>query len=1161
MTEFVHLRVHSEYSLSDGLVRPKALAARCAELGIPAVALTDVCNFYGLVKFHKAAVGEGVKPIFGADLHIVDSLEDGDSYLLSLLVMNAEGYGNLTRLISRAYREGQGVEGARVLRGWLDGAVDGLLALSGGLAGDVGKALHTGRRSQAREQLQGWQDLFPGRFYLELQRTGRSGEEDYLHAAVELALEAEVPVVATNEVCFLHASEFEAHEARVCIADHRVLDDPRRPRRYSEQQYLRSPEEMAELFADIPEAIANTVAIAQRCSMVLELGRVCLPDYPIPEGMTLDEFFRRTSEQGLERRLTTIAASRGIDVNELRGPYRERLDFEIDVILSMGFPGYFLIVMDFIRWAKERDIPVGPGRGSGAGSLVAYALEITDLDPIEYELLFERFLNPDRVSMPDFDIDFCMERRDEVIDYVAERYGRDAVSQIVTFGTLAAKAVVRDVARVQGKSYGLGDRLSKMIPFEVGMTLDKALNQEEALQQFLRDDDEAQEIWDMAVQLEGVTRGVGKHAGGVVIAPSELTDFSPLYCDADGAGLVTQFDKNDVEDAGLVKFDFLGLRTLTIIDWALDIINDRRRAQGEPDLDINAIPLKDQQTFVLLQSAETTAVFQLESRGMKELISRVRPDCFEDIVALVALFRPGPLQSGMVDNFIERKHGREEVSYPDPQYQHPSLEPILSPTYGIILYQEQVMQIAQVLAGYTLGGADLLRRAMGKKKPEEMAKQRSVFADGAAGRGVDADLATKLFDLVEKFAGYGFNKSHSAAYALVSYQTAWLKAHHPAAFMAAVMSSELDNTDKIVTLIEECRRMELKLRLPDVNEGRYMFTVSEDGEIVYGLGAIKGLGEGPVEQILAARDSGGPFTDLFDFCARTDPRKLNRRALEALIRSGAFDRLDTDRWVLFSAIDAALRAAEQNAANREAGMSDLFGETVQASRSADNPYEELAAVRPWTDRERLQGERDTLGLYVTGHPIDECEDEIRRFAPQRIADLRPDGRGNCRVAGLVIGVRTMKTARGSMGVFVLDDRSARIEATAYSEVYQQYRELLVKDRIVIIEGRLAQDDRSGEPVMRVSQVRSLAEERARYASGLRIDVAEREANDSLRDFLRRVLSATPGECPVSLRYHQGAQSATLMLGQRWRVAPSEDLLEELRRELGRDRVRLLFDAA
>jgi DNA polymerase-3 subunit alpha len=1152
--------VHSEYSLSDGLVRPKALAARCAELGMPAVALTDNCNFYGLVKFHKAAVAAGVKPIFGADLQVIDGGDEGDSYLLSLLVMNQQGYGNLTRLISRAYREGQGLDGPRLHREWLEGHSDGLLALSGGLAGDVGRALNNGREVLARERLEAWQALFPDRFYVELQRTGREGEEDYLHAAVALAADCDVPVVATNDVRFLHASEFEAHEARVCIAEHRVLDDPRRPRRYSEDQYLRSPEEMAELFADVPEALANSVAIAQRCSLVLELGRVFLPEYPVPEGMTLEEFFRHAAEEGLEKRLSGLARARGTTADELRPAYRERLDFEIDVILSMGFPGYFLIVMDFIRWAKEREIPVGPGRGSGAGSLVAYALEITDLDPIEYELLFERFLNPDRVSMPDFDVDFCMERRDEVIEYVAQRYGREAVSQIITFGTLAAKAVVRDVARVQGKSYGLGDRLSKMIPFEVGMTLQKAYDDEEVLQQFLRDDEEAQEIWDMAVQLEGLTRGVGKHAGGVVIAPSELTDFSPLYCDAEGGGLVTQFDKNDVEDAGLVKFDFLGLRTLTIIDWALKIINGIRASRGEDKLDINAIPLDDAATFELLKSAETTAVFQLESRGMKELISRLRPDCFEDIVALVALFRPGPLQSGMVDNFIDRKHGREVVSYPDPEYQHPSLEPILAPTYGIILYQEQVMQIAQVLAGYTLGGADLLRRAMGKKKPEEMAKQRSVFAAGAAERGVDADLATKLFDLVEKFAGYGFNKSHSAAYALVSYQTAWLKAHHPAAFMAAVMSSELDNTDKIVTLIEECRRMGLSVRLPDVNEGHYMFTVSEEGEIVYGLGAIKGLGEGPVEQILAAREE-GPFHDLFDFCARTDPRKLNRKALEALIRSGAFDSQGTERWVLFAAIDAALRAAEQNAANRDAGMSDLFGETVQASRSDEDPYAELAPVRPWTDRERLQGERDTLGLYVTGHPIDDCEDELRRFAPQRIADLRTDSRGNCRVAGLIISVRAMKTARGSMGVFVLDDRSARIEATAYSEVYQQYRDLLVKDRIVIAEGRLAQDDRTGAAVMRVAELRSLEEERARHASGLRIDVAGDEADDRLRDFLRRVLSATPGECPVSLRYHQGEQSATLLLGQRWRVAPSEDLLEELRRELGRDRVRLLFEAA
>ncbi|MFT7289544.1 MAG: DNA polymerase-3 subunit alpha, partial [Halieaceae bacterium] len=838
--EFVHLRVHSEYSLSDGLVRVKALAARVAELGMPAVAVTDNCNFYGLVKFHKAAIAAGLKPLFGADIMVREAGEGDDAYPLCLLVMNSTGYGNLTRLISRAYTEGQSVDGPRLRPEWLTGATDGLLALSAGSAGSVGKALLNDRAALAEQRLSAWMELFPDRFYLELQRTGRDGDEEHVHAAVALAGRSNCPVVATNDVRFLSTQEYEAHEARVCIAESRTLDDPRRQRRYSAQQYLRTASEMQVLFSDIPEALANTVAIARRCSMSLELGRVFLPEYPVPEGMTMEVFFRETAHGGLTQRLPAICAKQAEEPEPLEKRYRERLDFELDTILEMGFPGYFLIVMDFIRWAKDREIPVGPGRGSGAGSLVAYSLSITDIDPLQYELLFERFLNPDRVSMPDFDVDFCMERRDEVIDYVADRYGRNAVSQIITFGTLAAKAVVRDVARVQGKSYGLGDRLSKMIPFEVGMTLENALQQEDALQQFLADDGDAQEIWDMAVQLEGITRNVGKHAGGVVIAPSELTDFSPLYCDGDGGSVVTQFDKNDVEDAGLVKFDFLGLRTLTIIDWAQRMINVRRARDGEPPLDINELALNDAATFELLKSAETTAVFQLESRGMKELIGRLRPDSFEEIIALVALFRPGPLQSGMVDNFINRKHGREKVSYPDPDYQHESLKIVLEPTYGIILYQEQVMQIAQILAGYTLGGADLLRRAMGKKKPEEMAKQRSVFAAGAAERGVDPDLATKLFDLVEKFAGYGFNKSHSAAYALVSYQTAWLKTHYPAAFMAAVMSSELHNTDKIVVLVDECRRMGLKLRLPDVNEGEYMFTVSEDTEIVYGLGAIKG---------------------------------------------------------------------------------------------------------------------------------------------------------------------------------------------------------------------------------------------------------------------------------------------------------------------------------
>ncbi|MCB1732279.1 MAG: DNA polymerase III subunit alpha, partial [Halieaceae bacterium] len=786
MTEFVHLRLHTEYSLVDGLVRVKPLIQRVAELGMPAVAVTDVCNFYGLIKTYKAATAAGVQPIFGVDLQVMESDDPDRAWPLCLLAMDLEGYRNLTLLISRAYTEGQHLGMPYVQKAWLADCAQGVIALSAGAAGEVGQALLAGKLELAAERAQAWMSLYPGRFYLELHRTGREGDEAHLHAAVDLATQLQCPVVATNDVRFLDASEFEAHEARVCIREGRTLDDPRRARLYTDEQYLRSPAEMAELFADIPEALANTVEIARRCGLVLELGKPYLPDYPVPVGLTMDEYFRQVSHEGLEQRLQVLLDPAAGDFSERQAEYRARLDFELETIIQMGFPGYFLIVMDFIRWAKQHDIPVGPGRGSGAGSLVAYALSITDLDPIEYDLLFERFLNPERVSMPDFDVDFCMEKRDRVIDYVADTYGREAVSQIITFGTMAAKAVVRDVARVQGKSYGLADKLSKMIPFEVGMTLEKALEQEEPLQEFLRDDPQAQEIWDMAVQLEGITRNVGKHAGGVVIAPSRLTDFSPLYCDETGGGLVTQYDKGDVEDAGLVKFDFLGLRTLTIIDWAVKMINDMRREQGEQPLDIAQLPLDDAASFALLQSAETTAVFQLESRGMKDLIKRLRPDCFEDIIALVALFRPGPLQSGMVDNFINRKHGREKISYPDAQWQHESLQPILEPTYGIILYQEQVMQIAQELAGYTLGGADMLRRAMGKKKPEEMAKQRAVFEEGARSRGVDGELAIKIFDLVEKFAGYGFNKSHSAAYALVSYQTAWLKTHYPAPFMAAV---------------------------------------------------------------------------------------------------------------------------------------------------------------------------------------------------------------------------------------------------------------------------------------------------------------------------------------------------------------------------------------
>ena len=851
---FVHLRLHTEFSLVDSIVRIKPLINKVVELGMPAVAVTDVTNFYGLIKFYTAAQSSGVKPIGGADFWIVGG--DDKPSLITLLAMNRAGYKNIIELISKAFQQGQKLGLAYLDKTWLHGHTDNVIALSGGKLGDVGRALLNGKDALAKSLLQDWSELFPNRFYLELQRTNRDGDEAYLHSAMALAADRQIPVVATNDVRFLQEDDFEIHEARVCIGEGRTLDDPRRERRYSDQQFLKSPEQMAELFSDIPEALANSLEIAKRCNLDIELGNYYLPDYPIPDDFEQDPFFsqhityaelesrarkamqkkwhgqedtteyaamlrtnvffEKISFEGMFERLRVILPdNQANDYSERLKAYTDRLQFELDIIMQMGFPGYFLIVMDFIQWAKDHQIPVGPGRGSGAGSLVAYSQKITDLDPLEYDLLFERFLNPERVSMPDFDVDFCMDNRDQVISYVADHYGRDAVSQIITFGTMAAKAVVRDVARVQGKSYGLADKLSKMIPPDPGMKLAKAFDQEEPLREFLAADEAAQEIWDMALKLEGITRNVGKHAGGVVIAPTKLTDFAPLYCDEDGKGLVTQYDKNDVESAGLVKFDFLGLRTLTIIDWAMNMINAPRKARGEDELDINRIPLDDSDTYRLLKAADTTAVFQLESRGMKDLIKRLQPDNIEDMIALVALFRPGPLDSGMVDDFVNRKHGRAEVAYPDAKYQHPKLEPILKPTYGVIVYQEQVMQIAQELAGYTLGGADLLRRAMGKKKPEEMAKQRTTFESGAKEQGVDPELAMKIFDLVEKFAGYGFNKSHSAAYAVVSYQTAWLKAHYPSQFMAATMSSDMDKTDKVVTFIEACREMD-RMPLPPV---------------------------------------------------------------------------------------------------------------------------------------------------------------------------------------------------------------------------------------------------------------------------------------------------------------------------------------------------------
>ena len=1160
--EFVHLRLHSEYSLVDGLVRLKPLAQKVAELKMPAVALTDFNNFFGLVKFYKACQSNGIKPILGSEVIIQDDVEETGGSQLVLLICNDIGYKNLTELISRAYQEGQKQSSPTVKLEWLEGHSDGLIALSGGRLGEIGIALISGRKSDAENSLARLMRLFPQRFYLELQRTGRQDEEDYLHSVIELSANFDCPVVATNDVRFLIRDEFEAHEARVCIHEGRTLDDPRRERRFSEDQYLRSAEEMFELFSDIPEALENTIEIAKRCNLNLKLGSHFLPDYPIPEGLTIEEFFKRESYDGLNLRLENLFDSSASNFEAKRKLYYERLQFEIDIIVEMEFAGYFLIVMDFIRWAKVNDIPVGPGRGSGAGSLVAYAMKITDLDPIQYDLLFERFLNPERVSMPDFDVDFCMEGRDRVIEYVAEQYGRDAVSQIVTFGTMAAKAVVRDVARVQGKSYGLADKLSKLIPFEVGMTLEKAVEQENDLNDFLKSDDEAVEIWDMAMQLEGISRNCGKHAGGVVISPSRITDFSPIYCDESGHGVVTQFDKNDVEDAGLVKFDFLGLRTLTIIDWAIKMINATREKNGEDSLILERIPLDDADTFALMQRAETTAVFQLESRGMKELIKKMGPDRFEDIVALVALFRPGPLQSGMVDDFINRKKGRAEVSYPHPQYQHECLKASLEPTYGIILYQEQVMQIAQVMGGYTLGGADILRRAMGKKNASEMAKQRDLFVEGAIGKGFAKDLASNIFDLMEKFAGYGFNKSHSAAYALLAYQTGWLKTHYPAEFMAATISSDMDKTDKVVTFIDECRSMNLELLPPDVNHGMFQFSVDDKGSVLYGLGAIKGLGEGPIEAIITAREC-GEFKNIFDFCARVDGRKVNKRALEAMIRGGAMDQIGPEgdisyrRAVMLACMDEAVKLAEQHIRNQVSGMGDLFGDSIVDS-APEISYLAFDDVKSLSVKDRLNGEKDTLGLYLTGHPIDEYESELKKMFPHRIANLR-SGKDSLTISGMIVAMRILKNKRGDNFAFLtLDDKSGRIEISVWAEKFNAYRDILVKDALLVIKGVISEDDFTGGLKMVAESIQSIYQARCSKLLCLELLVSE-GSTDWVDKFRSTINSYRNGNCSVFVNYEQEHARCALKLGSDWKVQPQDGLLIALREQFGEKSVILRYD--
>jgi DNA polymerase-3 subunit alpha len=1143
MNGFVHLRVHTEYSLVDSLVRVDGLVDAVAAERMPACAITDQGNVSALVKFYKPALARGIKPIVGADVWLAESPEDRELSRFTLLCQNQTGFKRLSTLLTKSAMRGS-IAGRHVLlKSWLTpAALEGLIGLSGAQYGELGYALAAGRTARAPALLDEWLERLPGRFYIELQRLGRHGEQQYLAQAVELAAARAVPVVATNEVCFLARDDFEAHETRVCIAQGVTLDDPARPRGYTEAQYLRSPAEMNALFADLPEAVENTVEIAKRCSLELEMGRVFLPDFVAEDRTPPREYLERRAASGLERRLAELKIGPGA------APlYRERLAREIAVICEMGFEGYFLIVADFIAWARSSSIPVGPGRGSGVGSLVAYALGITNLDPIAHDLLFERFLNPERVSLPDFDIDFCIDGRDRVIDYVARRYGRERVAQIATFGTMAARAVVRDVGRALGLPYGYVDRIAKLIPFELGITLDKAMTDDEELRNAYKQEEEVRSLIDLAKRLEGLARNVGTHAGGVVIAPQPITEYMPLYADADGA-LLTQLDKDDLEAIGLIKFDFLGLKTLTIIDKAVATINEERRARGEQPLDVDAIAVDDAKTYELLRQCRTTAVFQLESLGMRDLIKRLQPDRFDDLTAIVALFRPGPMQ--MADEFIARKHLSGGAP---PDYLHPRLEATLKPTYGVILYQEQVMQIAQILAGYSLGGADLLRRAMGKKKPEEMAEQRSVFVKGATERGVEAARASHIFDLMETFAGYGFNKSHAAAYALIAYQTAWLKTHYTEAYMAAVLTADLDDTDRLVVLKDELKRLGIVLEPPDVNASVLAFTVAGPKRISYGLGALKGVGPGAVEAIVTERDANGPFTSLFDLTRRVDLTKINRRVLEALVRSGALDSLGANRATLIQGIPHALQAAEHTVLALAAGQATLFG----GHEHGDELAHVLTPVREWSKRERLEGERESLGLYLTGHPFDDFVEHCKHFTNGAIAKVLgglPSGalpfqvRKDAILAGVVVDVRR----RGNRVSILLDDDTERIEVTMFDEVFAQAKHVIAKHAVLLAEGQLRYDDFINGWRLTAKRVRSADDAIEEYARALTIRWPRDAGNDFVRQLQRVLKPFTTGKCEVSIEYRNRGGEALLTLGEAWSVRVTRELRDQLTRLLGDD---------
>jgi DNA polymerase-3 subunit alpha len=1184
---FIHLRLHSEYSIADGIVRiDEAVAAAQADAQ-PALALTDLSNVFGLVKFYKKTRGSGIKPVAGCDVFVSnDEARDQPHRLLMLCQSNA-GYLRLCDLLTRAYLGNQNRGRPEIRKEWLAEGTQGLIALSSFHLGEVGQALQNGNANAAKQAARELAGLFPDRFYLEVQRCGFLREEELIRDTVELANQLQLPVVATHPVQFMTPDDFKAHEARVCIAEGYVLNDTRRVKKFTAQQHFKTQAEMADLFADLPQALQNSVEIAKRCNLTLKLGTNYLPDFPTPNGESLDDFLRSESLAGLQDRMVQLYPDETVRAERFP-EYKARLDFEVETIINMKFPGYFLIVADFIRWAKSyrherfpNGVPVGPGRGSGAGSLVAYSLGITDLDPLRYELLFERFLNPERVSMPDFDVDFCQDGRELVIQYVRQHYGEACVSQIATFGTMASKGVIRDVGRVLDFPYMLCDRLSKLVPVEgvKPVSLAKAREMEPEFNAIIASEEGVDELLELGERLEDLTRNVGMHAGGVLIAPGKLTDFCPLYCAEGSESTVSQYDKDDVEAVGLVKFDFLGLRTLTIIDWAVRYINDLRKrdagdgiqeegsgAQGTAaspvssiqypeSFSIENIPLDDKPTYdTIFRNANTTAVFQFESRGMKDTLVKAQPDCIDDLIALNALYRPGPMD--FIPDYINRKHGREKVVIP-----HPLLDKVVSSTYGIMVYQEQVMQSAQAVAGYTLGGADMLRRAMGKKKAEEMAEQRAIFVAGAAKNDIDEKKANEIFDTMEKFAGYGFNKSHAAAYSVVAYQTAYLKCHYPAAFMAATLSSEMDNTDKVSFFYQDTAVQGITILPPDINSSLYRFTPTDEKTMAYGLGAVKGTGEAAVENIVAARKEGGPFIDLFDFCRRVDKRVVNRRAIEALIKAGAFDSLNDHRYQMLASLDSALGSAEQHA--RAANQVSLFG---------DDPAEDmnlpLADVARWKLREQLAQEKTALGYYLSGHPYQEYEQELSNFISMRLNKVTPDilpaANGRSRrqekelvLAGIISGIRILQTRRGRMAVLTLDDGSAQIEMTVFNDLFEPNRNWLRDDQLVVARGRASMDEYSGGMRISADALFDFASARAVFAKRLDIDCSMGD-KVCIRRLAEMLKPYCGGECAVQINYRNLIGAAPLRLGDEWKVTLPEELLGTLGEAIGRDKVRIVY---